>query len=119
MEELKLLKDDPWLIPYKKQILRRYQKYVIRRQDIAGYGKPLSDAVNSYLYYGVHKVGKSWFFREWAPGATAIYLIGTFNDWKIDNRYSFTPQSNGNWELKLPIDAVHHGDLFKWYVFWR
>jgi 1,4-alpha-glucan branching enzyme len=119
MEELKLLKDDPWLIPYKKQILRRYQKYVIRRQDIAGYGKPLNDAVNSYLYYGVHKVGKSWFFREWAPGATAIYLIGTFNDWKIDNRYSLTPQSNGNWELKLPLDAVHHGDLFKWYVFWR
>ena len=80
MEELKLIEDDPWLVPYRRDILRRYQKAVTKRQELAGYGKPLYKSVNSHLYYGVHRTGNSWFFREWAPGATAIYLIGTFNN---------------------------------------
>ncbi|MEA5005191.1 MAG: alpha amylase C-terminal domain-containing protein [Rikenellaceae bacterium] len=119
MEELKLIEDDPWLVSYRRDILRRYQKAVTKRQELAGYGKPLYKSVNSHLYYGVHRSGKSWFFREWAPGATAIYLIGTFNNWKIDTRYALHSKGNGDWELELPADSVRHGDLFKWYVYWN
>jgi len=118
MNELKIIKDDPWLLPYKRDILRRYQKAIIKRQEIAGYGNPLTKAVNSHLYYGIHKGDSSWFFREWAPNANGIFLIGNFNQWKKSERFAFKNLGEGNWELELPLDAVRHGDLFKWLVCW-
>jgi len=119
MEELKILNDDPWLLPFKREILRRYQKAVIKRQEIAGYDKPLFKALNSHLYYGVHKEGKSWYFREWAPNATAIYLTGSFNGWSKNEKFALHPLGDGNWELELPLEAVRHGDLFKWIICWN
>ena len=69
---------DPYLMPYRDQIEKRYRELVIRKQELAGYGRRLSDAVNNHLYYGVHADKKEVVFREWAPNATAIYLIGDF-----------------------------------------
>ena len=57
-------------------------------------------------------------FREWAPNATQIFMVGTFNDWKEEKKYSLKRKANGNWEIKLPADAVKHGDLYKLMVHW-
>ncbi|PKO97267.1 MAG: hypothetical protein CVU12_00710, partial [Bacteroidetes bacterium HGW-Bacteroidetes-7] len=58
MDQLRLWIDDPWLEPFSRTILERYQKVIVRGLEIAGYGKTLSSAVNSHLYYGVHSHGK-------------------------------------------------------------
>ena len=110
--------DDIYLEPYKEEIVRRYRKLISRRDEIAGCGGKLSDAVNNHLYYGVHKENGSWVFREYAPGAVAIYVIGDFNDWKISGEFRMESAGNGDWELRVPADAVRHGDLFKWFVRW-
>ena len=78
---------DPYLSPYRGQIDRRYRELVIRKQELAGYGRRIADAVNNHLYYGVHADRKEVVFREWAPNATAIYLIGDFNGWRKDEKY--------------------------------
>ncbi len=120
MEELKLWKDDPWLEPWRDAIWRRYQKSVLKNLEISGYGKPLKLSVNSHLFYGVTKDSEgNRVFREWAPGADAIYLIGEVNHWKRDEKYRLRSIGSGNWELKLPANELKHGMLFKWLICWK
>lgn len=110
--------NDAYLEPFKKQITDRYARLIIRRNELAGYGKRLTDSVNNHLYYGVHKEGDCWAFREYAPNAAEIFVVGDFNDWQRLPEYSMKNIGGGNWELKVPLDRVKHGDLFKWYVKW-
>ena len=110
---------DPYLSQYRDRIDRRYRSIILRRQEIAGYGGRLSDAANNHLYYGVHKEKNTLVFREWAPNATAVYLIGDVNGWKKNERYRLSAVGNGNWELRLPASEMPHGSLFKWHVEWN
>ena len=109
---------DPYLAPYREQIDRRYRNIVFQKQETAGYGRRLTDAVNNHLYYGVHREKDSVVFREWAPNATAVYLIGDVNGWRKDERYRLAGIGNGDWELRLPAAEMPHGSLFKWFVEW-
>ena len=82
--------------------------------------KKLSDFASGHLYFGLHKLPKGWVFREWAPNATDIYLIGDFNDWKEDEKYRCKRiEGTGNWELKLSEKALKHGQLYKMKVKWK
>ncbi|MBR4975005.1 MAG: 1,4-alpha-glucan-branching enzyme, partial [Bacteroidales bacterium] len=109
---------DKYLRPYREQIERRQKAIMYKKRMIAGFGKKLCDAVNNHLYYGVHISGDKVFFREWAPNATAIYLIGDVNGWKKDEQYRFANIGGGNWELSVPYDKMPHGSLFRWLVEW-
>lgn len=40
-----------------------------------------ADLAKSYHDYGIHQLGEGWTYREWIPGAQAVYLIGDFNAW--------------------------------------
>lgn len=110
---------DTYLQPYKKSITSRCMQLLIKRDELAGYGKKLTGAVNNHLYYGLHKEKKEWVFREFAPNATEMYVIGDFNNWQPVSTYKMQSLENGNWELKVPQEAVSHGDYFKWYVKWN
>src|SRR5574344_186632 len=110
--------DDKYLEPYRQAITGRYQTLIRRKQEIAGYGKKLSDAVNNHLYYILHKEGSEWVFREWAPNATELYLIGDFNDWKKSKEFSFSSLPEGNWELRLPEETISHGCIYKYLMVW-
>lgn len=110
---------DSYLEPYKKELVERYRSAVLRGDEIAGCGKPLKLALNNHLYYGLHLEESGWAFREWAPNATAIYVIGDFNGWKRDSRWCMRRLSGGNWELVVPRESVQPGQLYKWYVEWR
>lgn len=109
---------DSWLKPYQESIIRRSNNIKWRKDSLAGRGGRLYDSINNHLYYMLHNDGKDWLFREYAPNATKVYLIGDFNGWKISQEYALQPLGNGNWELKVPLDRVHHGDLYKWYIEW-
>ena len=78
----KLYETDPYLMPYKEAIQARHERIMGMKRHIAGDGL-LKDAVNNHMYYGLHRCDDgSWIFREWAPNATKIYLVGDFNNWK-------------------------------------
>ena len=115
---MKIWKKDPWLEPFGKVVERRNQRILLRKQEIAGYGRPLKDAVNGALYYCLHREGDDWVFREWAPCAVKIFLIGDFNGWRRSDEWALSPVGEGNWELRVPGDKVAHGDLYKWFVEW-
>ena len=58
-------------------------------------------------------------FREWAPNATAIYLLGEFNEWRKHPDYALTKVGDGNWEIKLPQEALEHQMLYRLLVEWN
>jgi 1,4-alpha-glucan branching enzyme len=117
---LNIIKHDLWLEPFEEAINGRYRYALGKKSELTNGGKQsLSDFATGYLYFGLHKTSKGWVFREWAPNATQIYLIGTFSNWKEDQAYAMTRLENGNWEMELPADVLHHGDLYKLIVHWN
>ena len=117
---LKIIKDDPWLKPYSEAILGRYNEAIRKENELTGGKQSLSDFANAHNYYGLHrnKQGR-WIFREWAPNATAIYLVGDMNQWTECDPFRLKPTENGNWEISLPARALQHGQLFKLHIHWN
>ena len=113
-ETLNIIKNDPWLEPFADAITGRHQYALNKEAELTNKGKQtLSDFASGYLYFGLHRTPKGWTFREWAPNATHIYMVGTFNNWEEKAAYKLKKLKNGNWEINLPADAIHHGDLYK------
>lgn len=59
-----------------------------------------------YKYYGFNRgehEGKTgiW-YREWAPGAKALSLVGEFNNWQPQDQHWAIKNPYGVWELFLP-----------------
>ena len=116
-----LVKNDAYLEPYEDAIRGRHDHYLWKLNQLTGNGrKSLTDFANGHEYYGLHKLSKGWVFREWAPNATEIYLVGDFNGWKETERYRAKRiEGTGNWELRLSEKAITHGDLYKMHVYWN
>ena len=116
-----LVKNDAYLEPYEDAIRGRHDHYLWKLNQLTGNGrKSLTDFANGHEYYGLHKLSKGWVFREWAPNATEIYLVGDFNGWQETERYRAKRiEGTGNWELRLSEKAITHGDLYKMHVYWN
>ena len=119
MEILPIVKSDPYLSPYADAIWGRYEYARYMEKKLTGGTQTLADFASGYLYFGLHKTATGWVFREWAPNATAIYLIGDFNQWEKREEYALRRVGNGNWEIRLPSDAMKHGQFFKLLVEWE
>ena len=110
---------DEWLMPYKDVIDRRHEMILEAKERMSVDGL-LSKGMNNHIYYGLHRDEKgNWVFREWAPNATKIYIIGEFNNWKRSDIYALKPIGGGNWEIVLPSMFLDHGTLFKLYIEWK
>jgi len=118
-EILSIIKNDPWLEPYKDIIIRRYYKTLEKEKELTEHNRSLSEFASGYIFYGLHKTGNKWIFRESAPNASEIYLVGDFNNWKELPEYKLKRIANGDWEIILPSDTLHHKDLYKLSIFWK
>ena len=114
----KIYQTDPWLGPWAQKIDARNEAIKFRRASLCPEGGTLSDCANNHLYYGLHRCEDCWTFREYAPNASAIYLIGDFNNWKKIPAWALTPVGGGNWEIKLPLPMISHGQNYKLYMCW-
>lgn len=68
----------------------------------------------TYEYLGVHKEGREFIFRVFAPRAERVYLVGDFCSW--DDRYSMQKSDNGVFEIRLDGSTVHLGDKYKYKI---
>ena len=121
-KQLRLIRQDEWLQPYAAAIEGRHQHVIDKLAELTNGGKQkLSDFACGYLYFGLHFENKKWVLREWAPNATAIYVIGDFNNWQVDERYAMRrlPKGNGAWEIKMAAKHLKHGQLYKLLVRWE
>ena len=90
--KLRLVKNDPWLEPFESAINGRHRHALEKVKQLTDNGrKTLSDFASGYLYFGLHRTDTGWVFREWAPNATEIYLIGSFNNWEERPEFKLKP----------------------------
>jgi 1,4-alpha-glucan branching enzyme len=113
----KLIQDDMWLQPFADVIISRTEAARKKEKELTG-DRSLYDFASGYLYFGLHKTDNGWVMREWAPNATQIYLIGSFNNWETQKNYAFVSLENGVWELNLKEDELNHGDLYALSMHW-
>lgn len=119
MPVLKIIENDPLLKPYQSAIEQRHLYAVRRERELIRNHKSLSDFANGHLFYGLHRIGSEWVFREYAPNATAIYILNEQNHWQKDERYRLNPIAGGSWEGIFPEDTFCHGQLYKLLIEWQ
>lgn len=120
-KELPLITDSPWLKDYAKDVEARYERYKATLEHINFHFGNLLEFARGHEYYGVHfdKLRNGWVYREWAPGAFNLFLMGDFNWW---DRYSHPMRKNhrGDWEVFLPYEQYKntfvHGSKIKVHV---
>jgi 1,4-alpha-glucan branching enzyme len=118
MEFPNFVKHDSWLHPFAGVIMSRLAAARSHEQAILR-GKSLSEFAQGHKWYGLHRAENEWVVRDWAPNATAIFLIGEFNDWKEQPEFALSPIGSGNWELRVPSEKLTHGQLFAFATHWN
>ena len=100
----KLLKKDPQLRHFEKDIRLRMANYAQKLASLCGDGT-LSDFANGHKYFGFHQQDGGWYYREWAPGAERLYLTGDFCNWE---RYAHPMEKleDGVFQLFLPGETA-------------
>ena len=119
MNILPIIKSDPYLVPFADAIYGRYEHFNKMEKKLTGDNQSLSEFATGYLYFGLHRQTDGWVFREWAPNATAIFLIGDFNNWQRHPDYQLKKMLNGIWEVHLPDYAMAHTQLYKLLIEWE
>ena len=114
-----LLERDPFLKPYEKIIQRRLDKVRKREISLTGGEMDLPDFASGHEYFGLHRRQKEWVFREWAPNATAVFLVGDHSGWRENKDFRLKRiNSEGVWELRLPQNQLRHQGLYRLRIHW-
>jgi len=116
----RLLRQDPYLSPYADILLRRIRAVEETAHRLTGGKTSLAEFASGHEYFGLHRTSSGWVFREWAPNATAMFLVGGFSDWKESRRFELKRiGSEGIWEILLPEEELAHEDLYRLRVHWE
>ncbi len=113
----KLVRDDPWLEPHQSVIERRMERFLEALAAIEAESGSIAAYATGHKLQGVNfqPAANQWMVREWAPEAQAVSLIGDFNGWNRDS-HPLAPAGHGVWQLRLPADALEHGQKVKLHV---
>jgi 1,4-alpha-glucan branching enzyme len=118
----RILAVDPLLKPYA-DVFRRRLRHIeeTEKRLTTDSGHPsLHSFASGHAYFGLHWHDHEWVFREWAPNATAIYIIGTTTHWQEQQHFALRKiNDEGIWEGFFPPDSFQHGDLYRLRVHWR
>lgn len=113
------LLDDVYLKPFENAIRGRAEN-AFRRANELTLGKSLSEWASAHHYFGLHQTKRGWVFREWAPNATSMWLVGDFSQWKINPDFElFRIHGTDIWEREISKDAIKDGDNYRLEVRWE
>jgi 1,4-alpha-glucan branching enzyme len=114
---------DPWLEPYAEALRYRYRYYQRALKAVEDAAGSLEAFSRGHEYYGLNRGEQGgqpgvW-YREWAPGANFLSLIGDFNDWNRDAD-PMSRDKYGVWSIFLPdrefADRLVHDSKVKVHV---
>ena len=112
-ESLRIIQLNPELAPFSGDLFFRLSHYYERKKELLGDTPSLWEFAAGAHYFGFHRSQTGWVYREWAPGAQQMHLIGDFNGWDRKS-HPMQPVGNGNWEIVLEgADALPHNSNVK------
>jgi 1,4-alpha-glucan branching enzyme len=82
-----LARDDPWLEPFRGHIEWRHRNFLDAKARIESVAGSIPDFALAYREFGLHYVPerRGITYKEWAPNAQQIFLIGDFNGWNTSD----------------------------------
>ena len=84
-----MVRRDAGLQPYAG-IIERWQRNTLEAERrLTGGRMSLSEFASGHEYFGLHHAKTGHVMREWAPNATRIELVGTFNNWSVTPGFRF------------------------------
>jgi len=112
---------DPYLDPFRPQLEALWQHNRQVEASLTHDGAvPLDVFAAAHEYYGLHLTADGWVIREWAPQATALYLVGDATGWQEQAPYALQRiNAQGDWEAHWPREALVHGQHYKFRVHWQ
>ncbi len=117
------LLDDPWLSPFADAIRGRAQRATDTIKRLTGGAsdvKALARFANAHEYYGLHRTTEGWVFREWAPNATQIWLVGEFSNWEMLPEFmAVRIPGRDVFEWRGPAEAITHGQHYRLEILWE
>ncbi|KAK9461441.1 glycoside hydrolase superfamily [Lipomyces oligophaga] len=97
-----ILELDPWLEPFKADLVARHNRAQKSIKDFEDKEGGIVRFSEGYKYFGFNVLDNNdIIYREWAPNAERMFLIGEFNNW---DRTSHEMKKNqyGVFEISLP-----------------
>lgn len=111
--ELKILRLDPWLKKYKPDLQLRVNRHQAVKNALLGEDGRFSDFANGHHFFGFQPTADGWYYREWAPSAHSLFLLGDFNGWNPVS-HPLTARAAGVWEIFVPgRDSLPHASRVK------
>ncbi len=111
MQKLQIVIDDPWLESNQQEISERYLRFNEKLASIDHKYGSLYNFSNAHEYLGFtfSEDNNKVIYREWAPNADKMEVIGDFNFWSGEN-HAMHAIGNGIWEIELNLDEhfLHH-----------
>jgi 1,4-alpha-glucan branching enzyme len=112
----KILEYQPELRPWEGDINLRMGNYDYKLSQALQNAPTLNDFANAHEWYGFHREGRGWVYREWAPAADGVYLTGDFNDWHWLDTPLTRIEGTGDWEVHLKAGKLKKGSRVKTIV---
>ena len=99
-----LIEWDPWLKPYAEALRQRYARYQATLSRLTTAFGSLEAASRGHEYFGLNRGTQDgrpgvW-YREWAPGASALFLTGDFNQWNRQS-HPLARDEFGTWSYRF------------------
>jgi len=113
-----LAEGDPWLAPYIENLQARIDHTAALRARVRAGSESLKPFATAHDYFGLHHRDDGWIFRERAPHASRVYIVGDFNAWQETYDYRLRQDEAGEWVGEFPHNAFQHGQHYKLRVFW-
>ena len=120
-EYLPMVERDEWLHPVAEAVNERHNRYLARKEAIEKQSGSIVDYANGYRYFGWQWDDTlcGWWFREWLPEATDVFIFGDFNSWQR-TQLRLDKSADGVWSIFLP-EAMYghlltHGSLYKLHI---
>ncbi len=113
------LNADPFLAPYLAELTRRRDRAEREKRQLAGKNGSLKEFAGAYGFFGLHREKSKWVFREYAPNATEIFLVGEFSNWEVQEKFRLKKAASGVWQGRFAANVFHHGMHYKMLVRWQ
>ena len=108
-DDLVLITEDSWLAPYRKAIISRRDRFTQHLGVTPLKHQAILHRTNGLLF---DEKNHQWTYREYAPQAHQLSLIGDFNQWD-PNAHPASRNEEGNWHLTLSAETLEHLSPYK------